>query len=769
MYGFPLENITFFKSYAESTREKIKRQEDRNRLIKEMYDEIRSEKLNFSNQVALEEQQSSLRITQLEETLLTMFENQKSYMDYMLESKEIEEWRQYMKCDGLPDTGVLFELNTFLYLWSMENEQASMETVPKYCEIVIYLLPKLEEKIKFPTMYSSSYINDCKSIRQELRNKLQFWIDAASYRLLRQIEKDMIREDLKNARFIQKSNDLVCCVWALIRLPITIKTLAEKDREPIEVAFEEINLIVKMPGDLDCYSMAIRGLWSNYDHYSDLCSSYEIPNIPDKCRMDMDLLTYCQNEFETKNKIREEQKEGRRLRLEEKKLLLEKMTNPPPLQQPSKSEKKGKTGKKGLDLLKTQKKLEPEPDPEPLPYLPTAEEIILQTEDDIRKELRKSLFTRCETTEINLRKYAILGGIYHIDLIYQPPQPKDMKGDMFLTTLQIPKELKFVPFSKPYEAPPPAPESERTPEVIEAEMKALEAAMEALALVTLKLPDSVLWFEPPLVAHWIPEERIWSTQDVHDIKYNEEKQIITFRSGRLGIHGLAGFRYINLPFQSWELKPESGKNCRGGVTLSVTAAIVQAEFIVREDLVCLHSLAGGTTNALQDIINQYMKLHLLIKKMRDCGCDLFPEADAYSYVKGLPVKHRVIEKHLQTCIGLLCTAYTFAWSRWNATRVPRQIVIQIKELHGCLAKQQTNTTLLVTPVQTVTVQCTEVSPEFTEKPVEGDNAKFYADVYQMALHNAGIKSRILMKNMSFKLATTVTKLLETTNIISMSS
>lgn len=52
--------------------------------------------------------------------------------------------------------------------------------------------------------------------------------------------------------------------------------------------------------------------------------------------------------------------------------------------------------------------------------------------------------------------------------------------------MQIPKKLRFVPFSKPYKAPPSAPESERTPEVIEAEMKALEAAMEALALVTLK-------------------------------------------------------------------------------------------------------------------------------------------------------------------------------------------------------------------------------------------------------------------------------------------
>lgn len=96
-----------------------------------------------------------------------------------------------------------------------------------------------------------------------------------------------------------------------------------------------------------------------------------------------------------------------------------------------------------------------------------------------------------------------------------------------------------------------------------------------------RLPSSIIWFEPPLVAHWIPEKKIWSTQDVHDIKYNEEKQTITFRTGRLGVHGLATFKFINIPFQSWELKPEISRNVRGGIVLNVSAAIVQAEFVVR--------------------------------------------------------------------------------------------------------------------------------------------------------------------------------------------
>lgn len=271
------------------------------------------------------------------------------------------------------------------------------------------------------------------------------------------------------------------------------------------------------------------------------------------------------------------------------------------------------------------------------------------------------------------------------------------------------------------------------------------------------------------MAHWIPEIKIWSTQDVHDIKYNEEKQTITFRTGRLGVHGLAAFKFVNIPFQSWELKPEMGKNARDGIILNVTAAIVQAEFVIREDLVCLNSLAGGMSTTLKEIIGEYMSLYLLIKKMRDVGCDLFPERDAQSYVKAVPMKHPVIEKHLRECMALLCTAYTFSWSRWNASRNSREIVIQFKEIHGCVAKERTNLTLLVTPLRTMAVSCTEVGPEFSEVPLDGENSKFYADLYHLALQNAGIKSRLLMKNVSFKLANTVAELLGRTNVINMSS
>lgn len=52
-------------------------------------------------------------------------------------------------------------------------------------------------------------------------------------------------------------------------------------------------------------------------------------------------------------------------------------------------------------------------------------------------ESKKLLFTRCEKTEVNLRKYRILGGIFRVDILYQPPQPKDLGKDTYLTTREF--------------------------------------------------------------------------------------------------------------------------------------------------------------------------------------------------------------------------------------------------------------------------------------------------------------------------------------------
>lgn len=55
-------------------------------------------------------------------------------------------------------------------------------------------------------------------------------------------------------------------------------------------------------------------------------------------------------------------------------------------------------------------------------------------------------------------------------------------------------------------------------------------------------------------------------------------KVLTFRTGRFGALGLAAYRYANVPYQTWELKP----NQKGeGISFSITAAVMIVEFIIK--------------------------------------------------------------------------------------------------------------------------------------------------------------------------------------------
>lgn len=51
----------------------------------------------------------------------------------------------------------------------------------------------------------------------------------------------------------------------------------------------------------------------------------------------------------------------------------------------------------------------------------------------------------------------------------------------------------------------------------------------------------------------------WSTRDIHESKFNEDKLTIQFRTGRLGYFAFATNKFSNFPYQSWEFKPDFKK------------------------------------------------------------------------------------------------------------------------------------------------------------------------------------------------------------------
>lgn len=165
---------------------------------------------------------------------------------------------------------------------------------------------------------------------------------------------------------------------------------------------------------------------------------------------------------------------------------------------------------------------------------------------------------------------------------------------------------------------------------------------------------------------------------------------MSFRTTKFGIFGLGHNRWLNLPYQTWELRP-LGKN---KVWFSLTASMAVLEFIIWEDQVCVSNIDNVTNHEeVRDaLLNKFMRPKDLIKKLREANLDVFPEIDSYAYVDGILVKHWETEDHLYQCMALVGTAYNFQWSRWNMLAGREKLIYQFRERHGtsspvCRAKK----------------------------------------------------------------------------------
>lgn len=145
----------------------------------------------------------------------------------------------------------------------------------------------------------------------------------------------------------------------------------------------------------------------------------------------------------------------------------------------------------------------------------------------------------------------------------------------------------------------------------------------------------------------------WSTRDVHDPKFNEDKLALQFRSGRLGYFGLAVNWYGNFPYQTWDLKPdtrkyyfhESGKCIfylslylhfsPGTIFFSLTAAVVSIEIALTSEGIIMNSYQGGSSTIVQNAVGSILSLKQFKRILQNAGVNLFPEADASHYCQSI--------------------------------------------------------------------------------------------------------------------------------------
>ena len=640
------------------------------------------------------------------------------------------------------------ELNTYFALWK-EDTREEIDAVLERTLEVLPIMSTLETLIENPDEWEipNEILRRSRSYKSKVQERIKIFnemkslqlkkLNRATYNLLLDVSPMVDQESNVLQHFL--TSELVSLgLWG----NVMAKNMRVKGTN-----FESLGFGFELPQSLMGTVGAVRVMRVEYDHYSKMCKSNRIPP-----RAKKDLPTYiAQLEdriCDLSEKMVEKRQELRRQLAEQRAIQRAKEEEERERQRLQKLERKSKT-KAGVNAavgaLKMFKSIEEE-DPQDkdaasaqakaaAEETDAAQAAGLAKERDAQSQVKEILQERIDLykidideSELNLRRNTILGGVFYFDMLQIPPQPKKV-GHWIICQLETPQSLKSIPWTADYKPPAPPDENtvtKKTPEEIEREIKLQEMELQKLVLVHLKLPSSSLWFEPPTIVRWEPNKQYWSTEGFFDTKFDEGKQMLSFRTINFGIFALSAFRFSNLPLQSWELRPEGENKC----VIGLSAAAVQAEFEIGQGTVTLVKFSSGNKPPVKGLQDKPMKLKDLIKEMRRQGVDIFPDYDSHCYIEGLPLKDIQTEQHLYHCMALTANSLNFTWSRWNLLSGYDKLIMQYREkLPG--APDVTHQVMLITPESTCVLECTEASQTFSDKPLEG--SKTYADLYTLAL------------------------------------
>nr|XP_018669746.1 axonemal 84 kDa protein isoform X1 [Ciona intestinalis] len=555
------------------------------------------------------------------------------------------EWNRYMKCDGKPDPTSVKEINTFISL-SHEKGSPDVNIVLEDAKLILSLISELNELLEdFTPEEFEQKVDSYRQTILSLQDLLLNRYNEATLKMLKEASYEADSESGNLQKVVDGENETIM-LWANLNKNPRFKLFE----------FENEKISFELPKVLAMADIAVRILRTKFDHYSHQCTTFlpkkkkvkdeePIPEEPPK----------PEDAEEVEVKGDEENGEDAKSVVEEGRQ--SKQSNEPGLVIEGEKEEETKkdeneAGEKE-DAVKT-------PD------------VQIEIEEDEEEILDPDV--------VDLRQFSPLGGVYHVDLLKTPPQPNIVRGWTLTQIIDKPLSTVKYPSDNPNTGRSSSRVASANPEGRDEGSPSktpLEQQQPPIGL-TFALPSNVMFFEEPQVASWDSSDKHWKTSGITDTNFDEENRKLLFKTQEFGTFCLMQDSHLNMPFQSWELKPK-GTN---STVLTITAAIAEVEIEVKDSKCRLNAPAEDPPKELSGLYGKWMAVPKLIAAMRDAGVNVFPAEDSHKFVS-IQSKEVDLERVYEQ-MAILSSTFAFSWSKWNNDAGSKQVIIQIAP---CLIKE----------------------------------------------------------------------------------
>ncbi|XP_028747617.2 dynein intermediate chain CFAP94, axonemal isoform X2 [Peromyscus leucopus] len=636
------------------------------------------------------------------------------------ETRALAQWKHYIQCDGSPDPSIAQEMNTFISLWEEETNETFEQVIEK-SKLVLSLI----EKLKLILLETPSCDLESRTIAQHqgsilrLQELLSQKVDVATELLLREAST-LADLDSGNMEKIIQDENVTLYVWANLK----------KNPRYRSVKFSETQIGFEIPRILATSDVALRLLHTRYDHVTPL-----YPNTITK----EDHVPMVMKHFKQEEHIE-------KAVTEEKVFAEENTTN-----QAAESQSRQET-----ELSFVQ---EEEPNSEALENI----DAYYQEEENSkgpRYELEMRLLSEVvsaaqlrlvensvefphtnEEKEVDLCHFSTLGGVYHLDILELPPQCKPVKGWVLVEIRQEGLQRFTYP---PETTEEPDPENAFPP--IE---------------VTLEVRENVIFFEDPKVIRWDAEGKIWKTDGISEVFYSREDRLISFCLDTLGPVTLIQDAHINMPYQSWELRP-LGVN---RVLMTVTSLFTELQIHIKENLCMLASVKLRSQDHLSHLEGKWMTPVPFILAMKEAGLNVFPSVNSHFYVV-VNNKVPLVEMKAYRQMALLSSAFAFSWSKWNMVCNSTRVVFRVKEALAEAAEDRLWGLLMFNGDRAQMLKIREDSEMFSEALQE--ETEFHSTLYHMVKDFASAEAMERVRHSNCQFIDSVCHMLLSTRVLSYS-
>ncbi|XP_040843356.1 dynein intermediate chain CFAP94, axonemal isoform X2 [Ochotona curzoniae] len=637
------------------------------------------------------------------------------------EMRLLSRWKHYIQCDGSPDPSVSQELNTFISLWKEETNE-NFEQVIEKSKLVLSLI----EKLKLILSETPLYELEEKSVKQyqgsilQLQELLQLKFNVATEILLRNAST-LADLDSGNMERIIRGENITLYIWANLKKNPRYRT----------VRFSETKVGFEIPRILAASGIALRLLHTHYDHVTPL---RPLPTPPAAGDGDQE-----PNAAPAAEPVREELKNVEESSSQE--------------DQQEAKEPESESNLVNEEEIRVEEQGEPVPEVHVVsvkeePEAPKREpkiELLSRKISAVQLMLIKNAPDKpelFEDKEVDLLQFTTLGGVYNLEILQLPPQCRPVKGWMIVELLK--EGLQRFTY-------PPETEDDNETEV---SFPPIE--------VTIEVHKNVVFFEDPEVARWDAEGKYWTTDGISNISYKRKERLVTFSLDTFGPVTLIQDTHINMPYQSWELRPLESNT----VLLTVTTVFTEVQIKIKENLCMLASIKLKDRKHLSVLEGKWMTPIPFINALKEAGVNIFPSEYSHFYVV-MNNKVPVVEMKAYRQIALLSPAFAFGWSRWNMLCNSTKVVFKVKEyLREAAAESPKWDLLLFSGERAQRLKVDEDSESFSE--ALKDNTEFHSTVFHMVKDFASKEAMEVVRDPPCLLVDAVCHMLFSTRVLSYS-